>query len=232
MKRSKQIRPSALCAALAVALAAPSLHADIDPTLIDGMTPSEWADVDTLYTRGEVDLTAYRSVLIEPPTVEMRDRWLRQQNRQRLSPQERIRPEDEEKIKEELSADLVGRFTDVLNRAGFEVVEEAGPDTLTLKPALVKVDVFDPNLSYRQSARRAPATSAQLNTAMLAGEMTLQMQLVDGASGNTLAVAEDKLQARKVTSNIGNDITDREANAVILDRWAAKLVRALNGAES
>jgi hypothetical protein len=214
------------------ALIAPSLHADIEPSLVDGMKPAEWGEVDTLYTLGEVDLTGYRSVFIETPQVEMRNGWLREQNRQRMSPQDRIRPKDEEKIKEELAADLVARFTAALNQAGFEVAKAAGPGILALKPALVGVDVFDPNLSYRQSARRVTVPSVQVNSNLIATDMTLQLQMFDGAAKDAMIVAEDRLQARKVTSNIGLDITDRQANAVILDRWAAKLVRALNGADS
>jgi hypothetical protein len=217
---------------LVAALLAPSLSADIDPSAIDGMNPTEWSDVDTLYTRGEVDLTRFKAVFIETPEVVMRERWLREQNRQRMSPQDRIRPEDEEKIREELSADLVDRFTAALEQAGFEVVESAGPGTLAVKPALVNVDVFDPNLSYRQSTRRITVPSAQVNSNRIATDMTLQVQLFDGESEAAMVVAEDRLQARKVTSNIGLDVTDRQANAVILDRWATKLVRALNGAES
>ncbi|MEE4172828.1 MAG: DUF3313 family protein [Xanthomonadales bacterium] len=207
-----------------------AVHADIDPALVEGMSPAEWDDVDTLYTRGEVDLTRFRSVLIEAPSVEMRNGWLRQQNRVRVSPQDRIRPEDEEKIQEELSADLVDRFTATLDRAGFRVVAEAGPDTLVVRPSLVRVDVFDPNLAYRQSARRVTVPSAQAGSNLIATDMTLQLQFFEGASDAALIVAEDRLQARKVTSNIGLDVTDRQANAVIFDRWASKLVKALNGA--
>lgn len=215
---------------LAPLLLAPSLHADIDPAQVDGMTATEWDDVDTLYTRGEVDLTRFRSVLIETPSVEMRPGWLRQQNRIRVSPQDRIRPEDEAKIQEELSADLVDRFTATLDRAGFEVVDEAGPDTLVVRPALVQVDVFDPNLAYRQTARRVTVPAAQAGSNLIATDMTLQLRFFEGDSDAALVVAEDRLQARKVTSNIGLDVTDRQANAVILDRWASKLVKALNGA--
>ena len=212
-------------------LVAMGVQADIDPATIEGMEPAEWSDVDTLYTRGEVDLTRFRSIYIEAPKVVMRERWLREQNRYRNSPQDRIRPEDEEKIREELSADLVDRFTAALSRAGFEVAESAGPGTLALKPALVNVDVFDPNLSYRQSARRVTVPSLQVNSNLTATDMTLQLHLFDGSSEAAMVVAEDRLQARKVTSNIGLDVTDRQANAVIIDRWAAKLVQALNGAE-
>ena len=213
------------------ALAAAGVQADIDPSAIEGMESAEWSDVDTLYTRGDVDLTRFKAIYIEAPEVVMRDRWLREQNRPRRSPQDRIRPEDEEKFKEDLSTDLVDRFTAALNQAGFEVVASAGPGTLTLKPALVNVDVFDPNLSYRQSSRRVTVPSAQVNSNLIATELTLQVHLFDGASDAAMVVAEDRLQARKVTSNIGLDVTDRPANAVILDRWAAKLVQALNGAE-
>ena len=214
---------------LSGALLATGRNADIDPSTVDGREPVEWSDVDTLYTRGEVDLTRYKAVYIEAPEVVMRDRWLREQNRQRPSPQDRIRPEDEEKIRKELSADLVDRFTAALNQAGFAVVDSAGPGTLALRPSLVNVDVFDPNLSYRQSARRVTVPSVQVNSNLIATDMTLQVRLFDGASDVAMVVAEDRLQARKVTSNIGLDVTDRQANAVILDRWAAKLVRALNG---
>lgn len=218
-------------AGLTGALAAAAVQADIDPVTIEGMDSAEWSDVDTLYTRGEVDLTRFKSIYIETPEVVMRERWLREQNRQRMSPQDRIRPEDEDKIREELSTDLVDRFTAALSQAGFEVAESAGPGTLALKPALVNVDVFDPNLSYRQSSRRVTVPSAQVNSNRIATEMTLQVQLFDGESEAAMVVAEDRLQARKVTSNIGLDVTDRQANAVILDRWATKLVQALNGAE-
>lgn len=214
------------------AFVAAGVQADIDPSTVEGMEPAEWSDVDTLYTRGEVDLTRFKSIYLQPPEVVMRERWLREQNRVRPSPQDRIRPEDEQKIREELSADLLDRFTAVLNAAGFEVVESVGPETLAVKPALVEVDVFDPNLSYRQSARRVTVPSVQANSNLIATDMTLQLQMFDGAAEDAMVVAEDRLQARKVTSNIGLDVTDRQANAVILDRWAAKLVRALNGADS
>jgi hypothetical protein len=228
MKSSHRFFLGVLTGAFLAAVA----QAEIDPSTLEGMEPAEWSDVDTLYTRGEVDLTRFKSIYIQTPEVVMRERWLREQNRLRPSPQDRIRTEDEEKIKEELSTDLVERFTTALNQAGFEVVESAGPGTLALKPALVDVDVFDPNLSYRQSARRIAVPSAQVNSNLIATDMTLQVQMFDGESEAAMVVAEDRLQARKVTSNIGLDVTDRQANAVILDRWATKLIQALNGAES
>jgi len=206
---------------------APAADATVLPEDVQGLSPTEWQDVDTVYLRDGARLGAYDTLLIRPPSVSFRDNWLRQQNRQRPSPQDRIRPEDVERIQEEIADDLVARFTRSLEQAGYTVTDEAGEETLELDPAIIELDVFDPNLTYRQTAPRTRIVGPQVNAGQLANQMTLRLRLVDAASGALLAVAQDELQTRKVTANIGTDITDRAANAVTFDRWAAKLVDAL-----
>lgn len=204
----------------------------IDSAAVEGLTKVEWEDVDTLYMREGASVSGFKTVLIHTPTVSFRDQWLRQQNRMHPSPQERVRPEDVEKIEEEIATDLIERFSRELVQAGFTVTDTVAEGVLELSPAIVDLDVFAPNLSYRQSGRRVSRSSMQVNTAELANEMILQLRMVDGGSGALIGVAEDRLQSRRVTSNIGNDITDRAATAVTMDRWAAKLVKALGQPES
>lgn len=191
----------------------------------DGLVLVEKNDLDTFYMVENLNLKGYSTILINTPTIEFRKFWLRDQNVQRNTLQTRIRPEDMEKITTELSQLFVERFTRTLELAGYSVTDTPGDKVLELTPTIVDLDVFNPNLSYRQSAPILYSNGQQTS------QMTLIMELSDAGSETALARATDKLLSpRIVPTQVGNNVMDPSSTTFTLDRWARKLVDTLNEA--
>lgn len=189
----------------------------------DGLELVQREDIDTLYVREGLDLGTYSRVLIRPPSVEFRKYWLRDANAGQTTLQTQVRPEDMEKASAELSALFVERFTRALDLAGYPVTDTPGENVLELEPAIVDLDLFSINLGYRQTS------FVQTYNGLYTSQMTLVMELADAATGTTLARASDTLQSRRIApKQLGNEVLDTSSTAVTLDRWAKKLVDALN----
>lgn len=188
----------------------------------DGLLLTERDGIDSLYVREDLDLSGYSAVLLQPPSVEFRKFWLRDANAGRTTLQTRVRPEDMEKARTELSQLFVERFTRTLELAGYEVTATSGDGVLELMPAIIELDLFAVNLSYRQS------TFVQTFNGPQTGQMTLIMELVDAPSEATLARATDMQVVRRIgVLEVGDSVIDPSSNTHTLDRWARKLVDAL-----
>lgn len=208
---------------LLILLSACASNAPAPAVSDDGLELVQREGIETLYVREGVDLGKYSRVLIKPPTVKFRKYWLRDANTGQKTLQTQVRPEDMEKASAELSALFVERFTKTLDLAGYPVTDTPGEDVLELVPAIVELDLFSINLSYRQT------NFIQTYNGMYTSQMTLVMELADAATGTTLARASDTQQARRIApKSLGNEVLDIPSTTVTLDRWAKKLVDALN----
>ena len=143
-----------LCAALfsVPALADKQQLPEVDE---DGLHLLKDTKVAVAYARPGASLEPYTKVKLQDCFVEFRKNWQHDYNLEQIGLSGRVSDKDAEAIKKKLAEDFRTTFTDVLTREGHEIVDEAGPDVLLLRPALLNVDVAAPDIrpaSSRPSA--------------------------------------------------------------------------------
>ena len=191
----------------------------------DGLELRAVQGLDAVYWKPGVRLADYARVIIERPDVSFRDNWMRDQNRRRVSPSDRVSEADMQRISAAVADALVERFSAVFNEGGLPVVSAPASGTLLLRPAIVDLDVLAPDLSRNQPFRQDTFTMDS------SGEMTLQMEVLDAGSMATIGRVIDRREAR----NTGmlqrtNSVTNRGDANLILDRWARAMMAEVDAA--
>ena len=209
--------------AIALAVSATALAADKLPDQTeDGLTRIDTKHVDVVYWREGASLEAYTKVMLADCTVAFRKNWQRDQNRNSRDLSSRVRPSDMDRIKSSLSAAFNEEFTKVLEKGGYEIVQNSGEDVLLLRPSIIDLDVTAPDLKTSGIYRTFTAS---------AGKMTLDMELYDSATGAKIGQVIDKQQARdNGHMSFSNSVTNRSEANKILGKWANLLVKSLDEA--
>ena len=150
--------------------------------------------------------------------VQFKQNWQHNYNMGQIGLVGTVTDKDAEAIKKSLAAEFRKIFTDVLTSEGFEIVDEAGPDVLLLRPALLNVDVTAPDI--RQTSRSRTYIRS-------AGEMTLYMELYDSATDTLLARVADPQTDPEGMSKLANRTTNKAMADRILRSWAELLAKHL-----
>ena len=125
-------------------------------------------------------------------------------------------------IKSEVASEFKKVFTETLEEGGYEVVTEAGPDVMILRPAIINLEVTAPDPD-KPGMRAVIVTNA--------GVLTLYAELYDSVTSEKFAQVIDREVAGD--RGIGYRAT-RSTNRTALDRalrqWAGQLVERLDEA--
>jgi uncharacterized protein DUF3313 len=175
--------------------------------------------VDKLYRRPDVDVSAYKKILLGEPVVEFSKNWNpRNYGTFGLSAAQL------KKIRADLADLAKSTFAKVLSDGGYEVVTEAGDGVLEVTPSIVNLYINAPDT---QTAGRSRTY------AMDAGSMTLVLQISDSVAGTLLAVAYDqKRDSSRGTLQWTTSVSNRAAASRILTGWAEQLKRDLDAARA
>lgn len=190
----------------------------------DGLDRVKSKKVDAFYFKEGASLKGYQKVFLEECSVAFRKNWLRDQNSDRASVSNRVKTEDMNKIQEELAEIFKEQFNRELERGGYEVVDADGEDVLLLRPSIVDLDVYAPDISMRQAGVVNTYTTSS-------GEMTLKLDLLDSSTNSLVGRIIDKREDRD-TGYIQhtNSITNRADAQRIVSSWARILRKALDDA--
>ena len=214
---------SALMASVFVLCPAAVLaESDTGPN-IDGLELVEKDRRGEIYAARDVDWPTYKKIKFEDVTVAFRKNWLRDQNHGRKSLSNRVTANDAERIRNDLAALFEEVFTEELTEKGdWVIVEESAEDVLLIKPSIVDLDVYAPDI---QGASRTRSYTDS------AGKMTLKLELYDSATGAILALASNRQESpdRGYVTWATKGSNKAEAGA-ILQRWAKALDRRLSEA--
>lgn len=217
MKRILSVSMAALFLSIGTLLAD-----ELPQTTADGLNLIDSKNVQALYWRDGATLEEYSKVKILDCFVAFEKNWQRDYNRSSLSPSERVDARDMERIKATLAEEFNDKFTENLERAGYEVVEETGHDVLLLRPALVNLQVTAPDL---KTPNRGNSFTAS------AGQMSLVMELYDSATSAKIGLVMDAQAARDTGFvQISNSVTNKVEADRILNKWAGLLVAGLDRA--
>jgi len=214
-KALRHLLPAALLLLGSGAMAAETDVADEpDVSLLQRV---ESSGQSVVFAQPGADWSSYDAILLENATVAFRKNWLRDQNRSRRSLSERVSTADMERIKTELAQMFDEVFVDELGRNGrWALVEAAGPSVLRIRPQIVDLDVYAPDVRGSTNSRTFTDSS---------GQMTLKLELYDSETGDLLAVAADRRESpHRGYMQWTTSASNRGDARHILQQWA----RALN----
>ena len=188
----------------------------------DGLSRIEAKHVDAVYWADGATLEGYTKVGLLECSVAFRKDWMRDYNRDNLDLSNQVRPDDMQRIQDQLAEEFNKEFVKVLRDGGYEVVDNVDEDVLLIRPAIVNLDVAAPDLRNASMSRTFTAS---------AGEMTLYMELYDSATNAKIGEVMDRQQARDTGHfQIADSVTNRSEARQILRKWANLLVKALDEA--
>jgi hypothetical protein len=167
-------------------------------------------NVDLLYRRPDIDVSAYGKILIGEPVVEFSKNWNpRNYGNFGLSAAQL------KKIRIDLANLTKNTFTKVLRDGGYQVVTEAGDGVIEITPSIVNLYINAPDT---KTAGRSKTYT------MDAGSMTLALQVSDSVTGTLLAVAFDhKRDSGSGILRWTSSASNRTAASLILTGWAEQL---------
>jgi hypothetical protein len=212
--------PTVIVAALLLTVAAPTIAAtDSADSPFPGLELVASKNVDRLYRRPDVDMSAYSKILIGEPLVEFSKNWNpRNYGTFGLSASQL------KKIRADLADLAKSTFAEVLNGGGYEVVTEAADGVLEIIPNILNLYITAPS---SMSAGRSKTY------VMDAGSMTLALQVNDAVTGTPLAVAYDHQRGSQFGRlQWATSVSNRAAASAILKGWAEQLKQDLDAARA
>jgi hypothetical protein len=216
--RHPTIGPTGLAGLVLTVLLLPGCSSSRSPAVSDdALVRVEGTSLDEVYQDPGFENSAFQRLTVEKCSVQFRDNWLRDQNRER-GPSEQVTVEDMQRITTRLADTCHQIFAERLEGI---VLAEDTPEretrVLTVKPSVVDLDILAPDIH---------ASGRQTQLATNAVRMGLQLEVIDSETGTTVARIVDHRRSEETgqprpTSSVGN-MADAER---ILRHWAA-LVRA------
>jgi hypothetical protein len=207
----------AVLVAPAGALAAKDPPPQVSP---EGLQLTKSTKNRLVYVKPGATFSQYNRFAILDPLVEFEKDWQKDYNRSRTGLEGRVSDADVEKMKGRLAAEFKKIFTDELQgKGGYTVVNEAAPDVLVLRPALLNVEVNAPDVM---------TAGIEHTVVRSAGQMTLYLELWDSATNTLLARVMDAQADPDTMAQMGGSVTNKAAADRILRGWAKELRERLD----
>jgi Protein of unknown function (DUF3313) len=187
----------------------------------DGLHLMKDTKLRAVYMKPGANLKSYDKVALLATYVAFNKNWQRDQNEEAMDLSDRITDQDMTRIRTELATEFNKVFTDVLTKAGHQMVTTGGTGVLIVRPAIVNLEVTAPDT---MSAGMEQTFSAS------AGQMTLYMELLDGKTGDIIARIIDPEAVGGEFAEVRNSVTNMAAAEEVLRRWATILSNHLGEA--
>jgi hypothetical protein len=204
--------------ATAMLLAAPAGAAK-PPDTWDGLSKVNSKRLDIAYLQPGADFRAYKSVMVDPTEIAFQKDYVRDFNRTTRGLSERVSDRDVEKVVQEAVGKATDIFAEAFSERGYPVVQEAGPDVLRVKTAILNVSVSSPD---RMTAGRSYSFANE------AGQATFAVEVRDSQTGALLGRAVDGRVAGDTTIGWRNKVTNRADFRQLAKSWAESSVKGLN----
>ncbi len=192
----------------------------------DGLALVPNSDFTEVYAKRGATLAGYNKLGVVPCEVSFRKNWLRDQNSNRVTLNNRVTQDDVDRIE-----DVLGNECDKYFRAAllepppYDIVEEFGADesVLILRPSIVDLDVSAPDTM-------SPGISRTYTTE--AGRMTLVLEGFDGHTGDVLFRVIDRRRTTDYGGSLQwtNGVTNKAEADRMLKAWSKKLRKGLDTA--
>ena len=185
----------------------------------DGLVLQPDTRLAAVFVRPGADIASYKNVLLDPVQISFAGNW--DPNRGRGA-SGRLSSADIASLKSGLADLFRETFRAELARGGYLLVEEEGPDTLRVSPAIIDLYVTAPATNSAGRTRVYTASS---------GRMTLVAELRDSVTNEILARAVDSRSGRSGAGMMTwtNSVTNTADARRAINTWARALRRALDG---
>ena len=211
-------RVFSLAAALATLVLAGCAATPSGPAEWDGLVRQPSTRLGAVFIKPDAEIPSYTSFVLAPATVQFARNW--DPNRGGRSLSRRLDAGDIVAIKDNLSTMLGDIFREELTAGGYQVVTEAGPDTLLVIPAIVDLYITAPDTTAAGRSRTYTANP---------GRMTLVLELRDSVTGETLARVVDSQSGRSSGfMTITNRVTNTADARLVIRNWARALRSGLD----
>jgi hypothetical protein len=208
-----------LCASLALAYPIDVSAAEAPPQVSkDGLQLKTHTKQRVVYVKPGATFNQYKRVLIVDCLVQFQKDWQRNYNSNEDFSRQ-VSDGDVQKIKSTLAAEFKKVFTTELQNGGYQVTNSPAPDVLSLRPAIVDLQVTAPDIM---------SAGMDVNLIASAGSGTFYLELWDPTTNTILARAMDAEADQQPFAQPGNSVTNREAADTILTHWADALVKHLD----
>ena len=189
------------------------------PTEWDGLVLQPGTRLGAVFVKPDAEISSYTSVMLDPVQVSFARNW--DPNRGGRSQSGRLNANDITAMKAGLADMFRETFRAELERGGYKLVDEVGPDTLRVTAEIVDLFVTAPNTMTAGRSRTYTANT---------GRMTLVAELRDSVTGEILARVVDAQSGRSTgtwmaASSVTNNADARRAIGI----WATALRRSLDG---
>jgi uncharacterized protein DUF3313 len=186
----------------------------------DGLQLIKQTKTRLIYKRPDANFTQFKKVAIADCAVDFSKSWVKEYNSSQRDLSRRITDKDLDRARTYLSAQFKKIFTEELGSEGsYQIAEQAAPDVLMLKPAMVNIQVSAPDLM-------APARNAYY--VQESGQMTLYLELWDPLNNTILGRIVDARASNETRSQRANAVTNKMAADTIMESWAKELHERLD----
>jgi len=184
----------------------------------DGLVRRPGTRIDSVFVKPDADISGFTSVMLDPVQVSFASNW--DPNQGVRNPARRLNATDVAAIQTGLATMFRETFSADLARSNFQLVEQAGPETLRVSAAIVNLFVTAPDTMSAGRSRTYTANS---------GQMTLVLELRDAATGELLARAVDTQRGRQTGSmSFTNSVTNTADARRAIGTWSTALTQGLN----
>lgn len=200
-------------------LASAAAQEDPPPVSPDGLQLQKSTKSRLVYVKPGASFTQYDKFAILECYVEFEKDWEKDYNASRMGLEGRVTDKDVERMKTGLAEEFKKEFTrELRDKGGYQVVDQAAPDVLVLRPALINVEVNAPDVMSADIGRTIVRS---------AGQMTLYLELWDSTTNTILARVMDA-KADEGFAEQANRVTNTAAADRILSEWARELRERLD----
>lgn len=208
--------------ALAFFPMAQAVAGDLPQVTSDGLHLKEQDKLGAVWVKPGASLEAYNRVLLVDAYVAFAKDWQKDFNRDQRGVSGRVSDSDMQNIKEKVAEQFKSVFTKELEEGGYAIATEIGPDVMTLRPAIINLEVTAPDL---------PTAGMTRTIVSEAGELTLYMELYDSVTSAKFALVMDAEVAGDYGyGRVANRVTNRQALDDTLEYWADLLRKRLDEA--
>ncbi len=182
----------------------------------DDLVQVESRRLDEVHLRPEADLGRYRSILLDPVQVQVRDDWLKSMNYQSRHPARRLGEDDARRIADETADSLRDILAEAFHVRGYRIV--AAPEAGVLRLSAKVVDLY-----VNAPDRLSPWGTKTFTRD--AGQATLLLEVRDAASGRLLGRILHRGKAEQTSRfALATNVSNRFWFDALFGRWAANCV--------
>ena len=174
----------------------------------EGLAAAHSRYLDKVYLRRDLDLSAFRTVLIEPVRVEFDERWVKDSRYAMRS----VGEENMKRLADGIAADAYANIAEAFRERGFAIATAPGPGVLRLSPYVSEL--------YVNAPERQPHGPVRTFTKEV-GDATLVLDARDSTTGAVVARVAHRGTARHADRfTWTTDVTNRIWFGELIRRWA------------